>query len=186
MKKSLLKGFILLSVFLLCFQGNAQSFNYINDKRDTLITLHPDTTDFYVLSYYITGRYRVEIGYNAYFKELEEMAKYDQSKQTARVIKHYVDSVKKRKKIVPLFSPHEILFKDSAGGMDFELDSYAGEIIADLFEEGNIKVYDFRKKYYIQKVFISRKNANDEVYDEYSDPITGKVFFTNIISSPVY
>jgi hypothetical protein len=162
----------------------AQAFHPFDIQKDKTIVLNPDTNDSYILSYYVTGRYRIEIGYTAYFKKLNELSKYGIfNGETA--IKHYVDSVKSNKKIVPLYNQHAIYFKDTTGG-DFELNSYTDQIVADLFYEGNIKVYDFRKKRYLDKITISGKEANQRQFNDYIDSNTGKIFFTYTISFPVY
>ncbi len=152
-------------------------------NQDTLITLHSDSTDSYILSYYICGRYRIEIGYNAYFKELFLHGMSE--KDIAITIKRYVDSVKTHKRFVPLFTQPMVMLTDSLR-RDFELNMYVEEIVRDLLNTGNIKVYDFRKKHYLQQVIGKKRTTPESGYYEYSDSRNDNVLLTTTVCEPVY
>ena len=124
------------------------------------------------------------MGYTAYFKKLYEVGHWEYV-GLPQIIKHYVDSLKLHKKIVPLVAQHETMFKDSLG-REFELNTYGEEIVSDLFDERNIKVYDFRKKCYLKKVLRKKIMDSEGERYQFSDANTGKVFFTFTLSSPVY
>ena len=56
MKKILLGGIFIFTFWFISNPINAQNIKSIDDLPDTTITLNPDTSDSYILSYYLFGR----------------------------------------------------------------------------------------------------------------------------------
>jgi hypothetical protein len=137
------------------YYKNGKKIGSTEPKRKQVITLHPDTTDKYVIVFRCDTpegpSYNILMGYSV-FKNAKGFVEDDSKKFIIKTIDKYIKNKDRDTIVLNADTMHWFYAKDIDSWIGNEIDG----VIHELLDSGNVKIYDVTNKKYLKQV-LKRK-----------------------------